>query len=288
MHSLTSLLSFLAILKQGAALPQVSGTGSGSSSPTTSSAVETSTRIPDPLYPLGTGMPYGEIAPGVNYSLIAALRASPNAVTRIAMLEDSDFVFDFLNPPTDNGFASLDGRGGSLINAFSSTFPALIDNGMAMAVGFTKPCGFNTPHTHPRATELSIVVNGTMISEFVAESGARKIRNVHTPYSVVIFPRGSLHLEFNPNCEDMTFVAVFNDEDPGINIPAQTLFELDDDLASLALGLEFLPGADIELYRNLVPSSLAQGVESCLEKCGIPKTDYVKRALVPGDKLPKM
>ena len=63
--------------------------------------------------------------------------------------------------------------------------------------------------------------------------------------------------------------------DPGINTPAESLFELDDDLVGLATGLEFLDGADIDLYRNLVPTSLAQGVESCLEKCGIPKTDYV-------------
>jgi hypothetical protein len=43
--------------------------------------------------------------------------------------------------------------------------------------------GFNTPHTHPRATELAIVVKGRMISEFVQETGARKIRNVSTKLS---------------------------------------------------------------------------------------------------------
>lgn len=40
---------------------------------------------------------------------------------------------------------------------------------------------------------------------------------------------------------------------------------LDDDFASLGLGLEFLPGADIDKFRNLVPPTLAQGVESCLK-----------------------
>jgi hypothetical protein len=51
--------------------------------------------------------------------------------------------------------------------------------------------GFNTPHTHPRATELAIVVKGRMISEFVQETGARKIRNVSTKHShsiLDIFP----------------------------------------------------------------------------------------------------
>jgi hypothetical protein len=69
----------------------------------------------------------------------------------------------------------------------------------------------------------------------------------------------------------MIFVAAFNNEDPGINTPAETLFQLDDDFAGLALGLEFLEGADIDTYRHLVPATLAQGVESCLRRCGIEK-----------------
>jgi hypothetical protein len=42
-----------------------------------------------------------------------------------------------------------------------------------------------------------------MISEFVAETGARKIRNEHDTYSMVVFPQGALHLEFNPDCSEM-------------------------------------------------------------------------------------
>lgn len=67
----------------------------------------------------------------------------------------------------------------------------------------------------------------------------------------------------------MAFIAAFNDEDPGINTPAESLFELDDDLVGLATGLKFLEGTDIDLYRHLVPSSLVQGVDSCLVKCGL-------------------
>jgi hypothetical protein len=151
--------------------------------------------------------------------------------------------------------------------------PALTGNGMGLAVGFTKPCGFNTPHTHPRATELALVAKGRMISEFVAETGARKIRNEHNTFSMVVFPQGTLHLEFNPDCDEMIFVAAFNSEDPGINTPGESLFMLDDEFSGLALGLEFLPGADIDKYRKLVPATLAQGVESCLRRCGIEKNE---------------
>lgn len=88
---------------------------------------------------------------------------------------------------------------------------------------------------------------------------------------MAVFPQGDLHLEFNPDCEDMVFVATFNDEDPGIHTPAETLYQLDDDFAGLALGLEFLEGADIDKFRHLVPATLAQGVESCLKRCGLEK-----------------
>lgn len=110
-----------------------------------------------------------------------------------------------------------------------------------------------------------------MITEFVSEGGVRKIRNEHQRYSMAVFPQGALHLEFNPDCEEMIFVATFNDEDPGINTPAESLYQLDDDFAGLALGLEFLEGADIDKFRHLVPTTLAQGVESCLRRCGIAK-----------------
>jgi hypothetical protein len=163
-------------------------------------------------FPIPQPLPFNATIPGVNYALIAALKDAPNAIARIALLEDSDFTFDFISPPDIFG-AKLEGKGGTLVDAFSDTMPALTGNGMGLAVGFTKPCGFNTPHTHPRATELALVVKGRMISEFVAETGARKIRNEHNTFSMVVFPQGALHLEFNPDCDEMIFVAAFNSED---------------------------------------------------------------------------
>ncbi|KAF1964816.1 RmlC-like cupin [Bimuria novae-zelandiae CBS 107.79] len=224
----------------------------------------------DPDFPLLAPLPFNTTLPGIDYDLIAKLRTSPNSVTRHALLQDDTFKFDFINPP-DIPFATLKGRGGTLVNAFSITMPALVSNGAAAAIGFTKPCGFNTPYTHNRATELAIVVKGRMITEFVTETGTRKIRAEHSTYSMAVFPQGALHLEFNPDCDEMVFVATFNDEDPGLNTPAESLFLLNGNFAGLALGLEFLKGADIDKFRHLVPATLAQGVESCLRRCGIAK-----------------
>lgn len=95
----------------------------------------------DPDFPLLQPLPFNATIPGVDYDLIAKLRTSPNAVTRHALLPDEAYKFDFINPP-DIPFAQLKGRGGTLVNALSLTMPALIGQGAAAAIGFTKPCGY--------------------------------------------------------------------------------------------------------------------------------------------------
>lgn len=94
----------------------------------------------DPDFPLPPPLAFNQTLPGVDYDLIAKLRTSPNAVTRHALLPDSAYKFDFINPP-NIPFSTLKGRGGTLVNALSLTMPALIGNGAAAAIGFTKPCG---------------------------------------------------------------------------------------------------------------------------------------------------
>jgi hypothetical protein len=91
----------------------------------------------DPGFPIPQPLPYNATIPGVDYNLIAKLRTAPNAVARIAMLRDEDFKFDFINPPDIVG-SKLEGKGGTIVNAFVSTFPALVNNGMGLAVAFNK------------------------------------------------------------------------------------------------------------------------------------------------------
>ena len=126
------------------------------------------------------------------------------------------------------------------MSANFGTFPALIGTGMAMTIGFLGPCGYNTPHTHPRATEFNFAVNGTLSAGVLMENGARFIFNQVQPGSAAIFPKGAIHFEMNNECgkrflplgsvqlidqwsftEPAMFVAAFNDEDPGVDQIAQ-------------------------------------------------------------------
>lgn len=203
-----------------------------------------------------------------NIQLIQALELAPTAVDRIALLSEADFKYDFNNPPSS---AVTTGKGGHTVRADRKVFPALIGTGVSMTVGFIGPCGFNTPHVHPRSSEINIIVEGRLGTEFIAENGADPIQNTLKKFQMTVFPQGALHTEFNPDCTDAVFVAGFASEDPGVEQAAQTLFNLDPELVKADLGVEAINGQDIEQFRQTIPANVALGVETCLKKCGISK-----------------
>ncbi|KAJ6519008.1 RmlC-like cupin [Mycena sanguinolenta] len=164
---------------------------------------------------------------------VAELRLDPTAVDRINSLNsDNQFVFDFLNPPA----GVVTGAAGHTVTATSGTFPAVVGNGVAMTVGFLGPCGMNTPHTHPRATEINFSVNGTLRAGLLTENGARFVMNELPPGSMMIFPQGAVHFEINDGCEPAMFVAAFNSEDPGVLSVAQRFFGLPIDILAATMG----------------------------------------------------
>lgn len=202
-----------------------------------------------------------------NKAVIESLLLAPTAARRINLItNDADFVFDFNHPPQNS---TTTGEGGHTARADRMTFPAVIGTGVSMTVGFLGPCGFNTPHVHPRSTEINIAVKGTLVTQFTLENGARTIHNTLATNQMTIFPKGALHTEFNPDCTDAMFVAGFADEDPGVQQAAQTFFGLDEDIVKAAIGNGFtFDGRDVDTFRKMIPANVALGVESCLSKCG--------------------
>ena len=141
-----------------------------------------------------------------------------------------------------------------------------------MVLGFLGPCGMNTPHTHPRGTELNIVVQGSLMTTMILENGARAVTNHNTLYQMNVFPQGALHQEFNPDCTPTVFVASFNNEDAGTQQTADAFFKLAPNVIRAALGGEIVvDGRDIDQIRNQIPANVARGVDQCLRKCGLKK-----------------
>jgi len=196
---------------------------------------------------------------------VALLLTAATAVDRINLLSDTDFVFDFFNPTTDEVTAT--GPDGRIVSAKRDTFPALTDNGIAMSVGFLGPCGLNTPHMHPRATEFNIAINGTVLAGFLAENDARFVMNTVNPGQATLFPRGAIHFEQNLGCDPVIFVAAFSDEDPGTSSLAPNFFTLPADIVGATLG--GLGTTEVEGLEAAIPKNVAFGRDECLTRCGL-------------------
>ncbi|KAH6665159.1 spherulin-1B [Halenospora varia] len=202
-------------------------------------------------------------------TLYQQLVLAPNAVERTKLLsKDEDFLYDFKT--TTIGIAK--GEGGSVVRADHATFPALVGSGGAVAIGFLGPCGFNTPHVHPRAAELNLVVQGHLVSQSIHENGNRVINHNLSQWQMTVFPQGAVHTEFNPDCTDSVFIASFPSEDPGVGQIAQEYFGLSNEIVKGSAGGEVtIDGANIDAFRSKIPDNVAKGVDSCLIKCGIKK-----------------
>ncbi|VDB87625.1 unnamed protein product [Peniophora sp. CBMAI 1063] len=200
--------------------------------------------------------------------LVANLREAPTEVDRFALIEDDQFLFDFVNP---NGTVGVtNGAGGRTVAATSANFPAVVGNGVSMTIGFLGPCGMNSPHTHPRATEINFSINTTLRGGVLVENGARFAEIDIRPGTATVFPQGAIHFEMNPSCEEAMFVAGFNGEDPGVQQVAQRFFGLPPDIVGAALGgLGVQEVADLEQY---IPDNVILGVDECLKRCGIERT----------------
>ncbi|EPE34122.1 RmlC-like cupin [Glarea lozoyensis ATCC 20868] len=214
-------------------------------------------------------------APG-GLTLTQQLFLADTAVDRFALLGNEAFVFDFNDPEKKQ--KGKGGRGGDLVVANRKTHPALVGTGSGMAVGFLGPCGFNTPHVHPRATELQIVTKGKLTVEMVPENGVFNVPGDKTSKRRVIhadvgenqmfpFYQGSVHTQFNPTCETATFIASFNAEDFGAGQVVDEVLAFQDDIVLSAFGESF-DASQLAAMRKKLPASIAQGVASCIATCG--------------------
>ncbi|KAJ7776636.1 RmlC-like cupin domain-containing protein, partial [Mycena maculata] len=224
---------------------------------------------------LGSTLAAATPAPN-NTQLVSELKTAATAVDRVNLLSnDSQFVFNFFDPAAQ----ATKGAGGEIVLANAATFPAVIGNGIAMAIGILDPCSMNTPHTHPRATEIQFNVNGTIRTGMITENGARFIMTNLSPGEMTIFPQGSVHFQINEGCEPALFVSGLNSEDPGALQIAQRFFGLSPDIVAATLGdigLEEVLGLE-----DIIPDNVAIGTDECLKRCNITRPTQPTTQLQP-------
>ncbi|CAD6246949.1 unnamed protein product [Miscanthus lutarioriparius] len=79
--------------------------------------------------------------------------------------------------------------------------PGLNTLGISLARIDYAPLGQNPPHTHPRATEILTVLEGTLYVGFVTsntDNGNKLFAKVLNKGDVFVFPQGLIHFQFNP------------------------------------------------------------------------------------------
>lgn len=109
------------------------------------------------------------------------------------------------------------------VQALSPAYPGLNTLGSAIS-RFDIPAGeIVNPHTHPRATELFYVKEGTFYVGFVSVAGKLYDTVLKTEHAIS-FPQGLLHFAYNLGNTTATIIASFNSENPGTYFVAPTLF----------------------------------------------------------------
>ncbi|MFQ6634947.1 hypothetical protein Gotur_011221 [Gossypium turneri] len=85
--------------------------------------------------------------------------------------------------------------------------------------------GLNPPHTHPRATEILVVLEGILYVGFVTSNpNNRLVSKVLYPGDVFVFPIGLIHFQQNVGKTNAVAFAGLSSHNPGVITIANTVF----------------------------------------------------------------
>ncbi|XP_015581747.1 germin-like protein subfamily 1 member 13 [Ricinus communis] len=132
----------------------------------------------------------------------------------------NDFSFSGLNVPRDT--SNPVGSNVTLLNA--DRIPGLNTLGISLARIDYAPYGLNPPHTHPRATEILVVLEGTLYVGFVTSNPNRLITKTLKPGDVFVFPIGMIHFQFNTGNTNAVAFAGLSSQNPGAITIANAVF----------------------------------------------------------------
>ncbi|KAL2895414.1 Germin-like protein subfamily 1 member 17 [Bienertia sinuspersici] len=138
--------------------------------------------------------------------------------------------------PEDFFFSGLDVAGdtvnkvGSNVTTVSVVeFPGLNTLGISLArIDYAPHGGLNPPHTHPRATEVLTVLEGTLYVGFVTSNlpngENRFFPKVLNKGDVFIFPQGLIHFQFNIGKYPAVALSSLSSQNPGVITIANAVF----------------------------------------------------------------
>ncbi|TVU22733.1 hypothetical protein EJB05_32450 [Eragrostis curvula] len=160
--------------------------------------------------------------PDMLQDICVADKASPikiNGFPCKANVTADDFFFAGLKNP-----GNTNNPNGAVVTAANvDTFAGVNTLGVSMARIDYAVGGQNPPHTHPRATEIIFVLQGTLQVGFITTANKLFTKTI-TVGEVFVFPRGLVHFQQNRGHYPAAVIAAFNSQLQGTQAIAATLF----------------------------------------------------------------
>ncbi|XP_030444477.2 putative germin-like protein 2-1 [Syzygium oleosum] len=136
-------------------------------------------------------------------------------------VQADDFSFSGLHLP-----GNTSNKVGSRVTpVFVTQLPGLNTLGISLARVDYAPWGINPPHTHPRATEILVVLEGTLEVGFITSNpDNRLISKVLQKGDVFVFPQGLIHFQRNTGTGNAIAIAALGSQNPGVITVANAVF----------------------------------------------------------------
>lgn len=181
------------------------------------------TLLPTPS--IATADAYFELQPEWLQDYCVADRYSNITVSGMVKCKNSahvhvtDFLFRGLNVTGNTANPTAN----AVTPVFSAQLPGLNGLGVAMARLDFAEGGISVPHTHPRASELLVVLKGALYAGFVNTTN-HLFATTLTVGDVFVFPKGLVHFQLNVGQGNAKAISAFSSQNPGVLQVGRTLF----------------------------------------------------------------
>ncbi|KAG6496952.1 putative germin-like protein 2-1 [Zingiber officinale] len=139
----------------------------------------------------------------------------PNTVTA------DNFFFSGLDKPGNTSNAG----GSSVTPVAVDQVPGLNTLGISLARLDFAPYGLIPPHTHPRATELFTVLEGSILVGFVTSNpGNKQFTKVLNKGDAFVFPQGLIHYQYNIGATSAFAISGLSSQNPGVILVPNAVF----------------------------------------------------------------
>ncbi|KAK9282037.1 hypothetical protein L1049_004949 [Liquidambar formosana] len=107
--------------------------------------------------------------------------------------------------------------------AFAAQFPGVNGLGLSMARLDLAPGGVVPMHTHPGASEVLVVVQGSITAGFISSANTVYLKTLKKG-DIMVFPQGLLHFQINARGIPAVVFVSFSSSSPGLQILDFALF----------------------------------------------------------------